>query len=60
MQWGGYGGSPGQFCRPMGIGVAADGKIYVGDTWNNRVQIFGSLPTPARTRSWGHLKAAYR
>jgi sugar lactone lactonase YvrE len=60
MQWGGYGSSPGQFYRPMGIGVAADGKIYVGDTWNNRVQIFGSLPTPARTRSWGHLKAAYR
>ena len=60
LQWGGYGYGPGQFYRPMGIGVAADGRIYVGDTWGGRVQIFGALVTPAKTESWGSLKARYR
>jgi len=40
--------------------VAADGRIYVGDTWNGRVQIFGSLPKPTKSQTWGGLKAAYR
>jgi hypothetical protein len=43
----------------MGIAVAPDGRIFVGDTWNGRVQIFGSLPTPAKTTSWGRLKRLY-
>jgi DNA-binding beta-propeller fold protein YncE len=60
LQWGEYGYGPGQFYRPMGMGIAADGRIYVGDTWGGRVQIFGSLATPARSTSWGSLKAAYR
>jgi sugar lactone lactonase YvrE len=60
MQWGDYGIAPGQFYRPMGIGVGPDGKIYVGDTWNGRVQIFGSLLTPTKSPSWGHIKALYR
>jgi hypothetical protein len=59
-QWGGFGTDPGQFFRPMGIAIAADGRIFVGDTWNGRVQIFGSLPTPAKTTSWGRLKRLYR
>lgn len=60
MQWGGYGSGPGQFYRPMGIGVASDGRIYVGDTWNGRVQVFGALPTPTRRQTWGNLKTRYR
>jgi sugar lactone lactonase YvrE len=40
-QWGGFGTDPGQFYRPMGIAIASDGRIFVGDTWNGRVQIFG-------------------
>jgi hypothetical protein len=35
---------------------APDGAL----TWNGRVQIFGSLPTPTNPKSWGQLKAFYR
>jgi uncharacterized protein (TIGR03663 family) len=30
----------GQFCEPWGITVGPDGRVYVADTWNHRVQIF--------------------
>lgn len=30
----------GQFQEPWGITVAADGRVYVADTWNHRVQVF--------------------
>jgi uncharacterized protein (TIGR03663 family) len=32
----------GQFQEPWGIAVAEDGRIYVADTWNHRVQVFDS------------------
>jgi DNA-binding beta-propeller fold protein YncE len=39
--WGkGVGSGPGQFRVPHGIGVSADGKVYVADRENDRVQIF--------------------
>jgi DNA-binding beta-propeller fold protein YncE len=33
-----YGTQPGQFNRPRGVAVAADGTIYVADTDNHRIQ----------------------
>jgi uncharacterized protein (TIGR03663 family) len=30
----------GQFCEPWGLDVGPDGKLYVADTWNHRVQVF--------------------
>jgi len=30
----------GQFQEPWGIAVAQDGRVYVADTWNHRVQVF--------------------
>lgn len=39
-QWGTWGSNPGQFYEPIGLGVDAQGRIYVGDTWNGRIQIF--------------------
>jgi len=40
--YGRAGNRHGEFRRPQGIDVAADGTIYVADTGNNRVQILGS------------------
>jgi tripartite motif-containing protein 71 len=36
----GYGSGNGQFWNPEGIDVGSDGKIYVSESWNHRVQIF--------------------
>lgn len=40
--FGSFGMDGGQFFYPYGIGVDADGNIYVGDTHNRRVQVFDS------------------
>jgi uncharacterized protein (TIGR03663 family) len=32
----------GQFQEPWGIAVAADGRVYVADTWNHRIQVFAA------------------
>ncbi|MDE2342640.1 MAG: hypothetical protein KGL63_04485 [Betaproteobacteria bacterium] len=37
--WGGAGSAPGQFHDPIGIAVA-DGKVFVADARNHRVQVF--------------------
>jgi DNA-binding beta-propeller fold protein YncE len=38
--WGLPGGGPGQFYLPHGIAVAADGRVFVCDRENDRIQIF--------------------
>jgi DNA-binding beta-propeller fold protein YncE len=38
--WGVPGGGPGEFFLPHGIAVDADGRVYVCDRENDRVQIF--------------------
>jgi DNA-binding beta-propeller fold protein YncE len=38
--WGTPGGGPGEFYLPHGIGVAADGRVFVCDRENDRLQIF--------------------
>ena len=32
----------GQFLEPWGLAVAGDGRVYVADTWNHRIQAFAS------------------
>jgi predicted membrane-bound mannosyltransferase/DNA-binding beta-propeller fold protein YncE len=39
-EFGGVGLGPGQFDEPVGLAVSNDGKLYVADTWNQRVQVF--------------------
>ena len=38
--FGDFGTTLGQMYEPVGLGVAADGTIYLGDTWNGRIQRF--------------------
>ncbi len=41
-RFGGPGAGAGQFDTPSGIGVAADGTVYVADTFNDRIERFDS------------------
>jgi DNA-binding beta-propeller fold protein YncE len=40
QSWGEPGTGPGQFHLPHGIGVAGDGRVFVADRENDRVQLF--------------------
>jgi DNA-binding beta-propeller fold protein YncE len=60
-EFGSLGSGPGQFNGPQGIAVSpTDGRIFVCDRVNNRVQIFAHTPTAAQASSWGRIKADYR
>ncbi len=59
-QFGSAGSGPGQFNRVEDLAVGPDGRIYVVDKGNNRVQVFGAAPVPARVATWGRIKSAYR
>ena len=49
--FGASGAEPGQFQRPRGIAVAADGTLYVADTDNHRIQHLERDGTPIN--AWG-------
>jgi DNA-binding beta-propeller fold protein YncE len=38
--FGGFGAIREKMSEPVGLAVAPDGRIYVADTWNRRVQVF--------------------
>jgi DNA-binding beta-propeller fold protein YncE len=50
-QWGTDGHGPGQFFGPTGLGLDASGDLYVADSNNYRVQVFG--PTGNYLGQWG-------
>src|SRR5690606_1414600 len=39
---GSVGSDPGQLDEPVGVAVTADGRVYVADTWNLRIQVFAN------------------
>jgi sugar lactone lactonase YvrE len=43
--WGGLGTGPGQFNQPRDIAIGPDGRIYVVDYGNRRIQIFQLQPS---------------
>ncbi len=48
--WGSSGTGRGQFNRPIGIAVDANGAVYVTDTLNHRVQKFSAPESQARNQ----------
>jgi len=49
-EWGEEGSAPGQFDEPHAVEVDPQGRVYVGDRYNNRVQIF--TPDGEFIESW--------
>ena len=39
-QWGGHGAAPGQLEVPHTLAMDSRGRLFVGDRWNNRIQVF--------------------
>ena len=58
--WGTWGSGPGEFLSPWGVAVSPGGLVFVTDEGNNRVEVFGELPTPAANATWGQVKDRYR
>ena len=46
----------GQFQEPWGIAVNAEGQIFVADTWNGRIQVFGE--DGSFVRKWGYFNSS--
>jgi DNA-binding beta-propeller fold protein YncE len=44
QQIGSKGNAAGQLQEPIGLGVDAQNRLYVGDTWNARIQLFQITP----------------
>ncbi len=63
-QWGSsfeaYGSGDGEFHGPFGVAVDASGSVYVADSANYRIQVFGYPPTPTKSTTWGRIKTLYR
>ena len=58
--WGNYGTQPGEFRAPMDVAIDAQGRIFIDDLANHRIQVFGYQPVPNHGIAWGELKARYR
>jgi hypothetical protein len=58
--WGSFGSGDGQFYNPWCVLPVSPTRVWVGDTYNYRIDIFEVLATPTVPQSWGTVKARYR
>lgn len=58
--WGTSGSGPGELLSPWDVAVSPSGLVFVTDEGNNRVEVFGELPTSALNATWGQVKSTYR
>lgn len=49
QQFGGQGAGDGQMREPIGLGMDDQGRLFVGDTWNGRIQVFQTAEDGAVT-----------
>ncbi len=54
QSWGEPGTGPGQFHLPHGIGLSPDGRVFVADRENDRIQIF--TPDGKFLEMWTHVQ----
>ena len=60
-EFGGTGTLPNKMDVPSDIAIGSEGDLFVVEYLNNRIQRFSDHgPTPARSTSWGRIKAIYR
>jgi hypothetical protein len=50
-KWGEFGSNPGQMNHPLDIAAGLDGRIYVSDHDNDRIQVFKEVILPERSRA---------
>lgn len=43
LEWGQEGGAPGEFVNPHGLDIGPDGRLYVSDRENSRLQVFDQM-----------------
>ncbi len=60
-KWGAPGSGAEQFYFPSAVAVGLDGRVFVADTGNGRIQAFGYLQAsvPVANVTWGKLKTMY-
>ena len=58
--WGEYGQGDGQFDSPRDVAIDGDGRIFVVDGGNKRIQVFTQNPAvPVEPTTWGQVKTKY-
>lgn len=59
MQWGRHGSELGEFIRPQSIAVDAEGRVWVADACNHRIQVFEVGENEAKlVKTWGEQGSA--
>lgn len=59
LEWGHTGREPGEFSRPQSLAVSKEGKVFVADACNHRIQVFRvEQDRSVKLSCWGELGTA--